>query len=61
MINAGVLFYLTTAVCSPVNDTCENAIVSFYPEKEVCEQVIIDERLFSAECLPVNGVTYRQK
>lgn len=56
MINAGVLFTLVVAACSPVKDSCENGIQSIQPSEDICNQIISDERLFNAECKPVDGV-----
>lgn len=56
MIGAGVLFTLVVSACSPVNDSCEDGVNSIQPSQEICEQIIADQRLFSAECKPVEGV-----
>lgn len=56
MIATGVLFYLTTSACSPVNDACEEAVLTIHTSQEVCELVILEERIFNGQCLPVEGI-----
>lgn len=56
MIASGVLFTLVVAACSPAEINCEDGILTVFTSKEECERVIAEERIFNAQCIPVNGV-----
>ncbi|OAT26694.1 hypothetical protein M976_02855 [Buttiauxella ferragutiae ATCC 51602] len=60
MISAGVLFTLAVAACSPSDINCEDGVLTVFTSEKACEEVIFEERLFNAQCIPINGVARQQ-